>query len=95
MSSTDKTKLNGIDSSADVNQNAYAIFKTFNNGTTAQTHNAANTGDDFSLNFKNGIQTSEYGSGTSGSIVELATDQRRSSYSGDIYLGHAHATAKN
>ena len=84
-----------IATTAQVNQNAYAQFKTFNSGTTAQTHNAANTGDDFSLNFKNGIQTSEYGSGTSGSIVELATDQRRSSYAGDIYLGHAHATAKS
>jgi len=95
MSKGDKAKLDGIDASADVNQNAYGQFKTFNSGTSAQTHNAANTGDDFSLNFKNGIQTSEYGSGISGSIVELATDQRRSSYSGDIYLGHAHATAKS
>jgi len=40
-----------------------------------------------------------YSAGTgldlSGTTFSLATDQRRSSYSGDIYLGHAHATAKS
>ena len=40
-----------------------------------------------------------YSAGTgldlSGTTFSLATDQRRSSYAGDMYLGHAHATAKS
>ena len=67
----------GVFGIASTNQNAYATFKTFNSGTTSVTHTAANTGDDFGLNFRNGISTSLYGASGSGlSIVDVDSDQR-------------------
>jgi len=66
-----------IATTAEVNQNAFATFKTFNSGTTAQTHNAANAGDDFGLNFRNGLITTAYGSASSNSSsVDIESDLR-------------------
>lgn len=96
MSKSDKSKLDTIQTGAEQTPNLYSQFKTFNSGTTSVTHNADTEYDTIGINFVDGLTTSLYGSSGSGLInAGLATDQRRSGYSGDIYLGHAHATARS
>ena len=92
MSVTHHNKLDGIADGAEVNQNAFSNIQAQHNGTNTTLHSADATTDTFTIDAGVGIIIAN---GTDKITVDLATDQRRSSYSGDIYLGHAHASARS
>ena len=93
MSSTDKTKLDGIAASADVNQNAFAYigvgeYDSSTQGTinaVMMTANAVST--TANINFWKGFDISGSGLATT---VKLSNDRRSQYSSDDVYHGNTH-----
>ena len=93
MSSTDKSKLNGISSSADVNQNAFAYIGVgeYDSGTQGSVNavmmsaNAVST--TANINFWKGFDVSGSGLATT---VKLSNDRRSQYSSDDVYHGNTH-----
>ena len=73
---TPGTRTFEIATTAEANQNAFSTFKTFNSGTTSTTDTASSTGDQFGINFRNGISTSRYGS-ASNNLVQVDVDSNQ------------------
>ena len=93
MSSTDKAKLDGIDSSADVNQNAFAYIGVGEyNSSTQSTQNAVmmsanNVSTTANINFWKGFDVSGSGLATT---VKLDNDRRSQYNSDDVWHGNTH-----
>tara|TARA_B100001093_G_scaffold259604_1_gene248146 strand:+ start:6182 stop:13885 length:7704 start_codon:yes stop_codon:yes gene_type:complete len=92
MSRSDKAKLDGIEAGATGEQITFSNIQAQNNGTNTTLHSADSHSDTFTIDAGIGLTLTD---GTDKITIDLDNDQRRSSYSGDIYLGHAHATAKS
>ncbi len=104
MTNADKTKLDGIATSANNYSLPLAANGTRGGAQIGYSENGKNypvelSSEKMYVNVPWTDNNTTYSAGTgldlSGTTFSLATDQRRSSYAGDMYLGHAHATAKS